>query len=134
MRKILYLVALAVFFTACNEYDLNEILLGSSEVSLSLKGKVQYTFNPNKGQAAYNAEGTLYRFSDDDLNSWFELRCQSRPVNAEDRIKADLEWASKTSFGNEKNLEFVVKQTDDSGMIWLWNDTKNIGLIIRNFE
>lgn len=134
MRKMLIFLLVVLIGSACAEYNINEVLLENSEISLSLKGKVQYTFNPDKGQMAYDSDRCLYRYTDDDLVSWFELKCQSRPANEGDKLTADLKWASKTSFGNEKELEFVVKQTDESGTIWLWNKTKNIGLIIRDFE
>ena len=133
MRKGLTMLLAALLTAACSPYDIDEILLGNSEVSLSLKGKVQYTFNPDKGQASYNPERTLYRFTDDDLSGWFEFRSTVRPANTGDMIEADLKWASKTSFGNEKGLIFEVKQIDEEGMIWMWNDTKNIGLIVKDF-
>lgn len=134
MRKFLVFILSAFAFTACNEYSINEVLLESTDISLSLRGNVQYTYNPAKGQIAYDSDRHLYRYADDDLSSWFELKCKTKPSNEGDRIIADLKWASKTSFGNEKDLEFVVKQTDGNGMIWMWNKTKNIGLIVRDFE
>ena len=134
MRKVLTLMFAALLCAACNRNETDEILLQNTDISLSLKGKLQYTFNPNKGQAAYNDDRTSYRYTDDDLSSWFVLECQSRPANTGDHVTADLKWASKTSFGDEQGLEFIIKQTDENGMIWMWNDTKNIGLIIRDFE
>lgn len=133
MRQLFIFILAVSICTACAEYNINEVLLENSEISLSLKGKVQYTFNPNKGQMAYDSERCLFRYTDDDLASWFELKCATKPANAGDKITADLKWASKTSFGDEKELEFIVKQTDEFGTIWLWNKTKNIGLIIRDF-
>ena len=134
MKKFLTCILAAFALAACAEYNINEALTESTDISLSLKGKVQYTYNPAKGQMAYDSENNLYRYTDDDLSSWFELKCQTRPANEGDKVIADLKWASKTSFGDEKGLEFVVKQTDGNGMIWLWNRAKNIGLIIRDFE
>lgn len=133
MKKMMIMLFSALIFAACSDYDIEEILLGNSEVSLTMKRKVQYTFNPDKGQASYSPDGTLYRFTDDDLSGWFELRSQIRPSSEGEIVTADLKWASKTSFGNERGLEFSVVKTDDKGMIWMWNDTKKIGLIIKDF-
>lgn len=133
MRKALTMLLAVCMLAACSPYDIDEVLLGSSEVSLSLKGKVQYTFDPVKGQASYNPDRTLYRFTDDNLSGWFEFRSQERPDNEGDMIAADLKWASKTSFGDEKELMFEVMKINDEGMIWMWNDTNNIGLIIKDF-
>lgn len=133
MKKMLIMLFAAFIFASCGEYDIEEVLLGSSEVSLSLKGKVQYAFNPDKGQASYSPDGTLYRFTDDDLSGWFEFRSQTRPSSEGETVTADLKWASKTSFGNETGLAFSIKKIDENGMIWMWNDTKNIGLIVKDF-
>ena len=125
MRKVLIFMLAALSLSACVEYDINEVLLVHTDVSLSHKGKNQYTFNSEK---------TLYRYMDDNMNSWFELQCQSKPGGTADKVIADLKWKSKISSGDEKDLEFDIKQTDEKGTIWLWNNTKNIGIIIRDFD
>ena len=119
--------------TACLRYDIDEVLLERTEVSLTLKGKPQYAFSSDSGQMAINADRTVFRYLADDLTSWMEVNCQSRPGGIGDKLIADVKWKSATSSGDEKGLVFEIKQTDGSGMIWLWNNTNNIGLIIRDF-
>ena len=134
MKRILILVLAAFSLAACVEYDINEVLLIHTDISLSQKGKELYTFNSAKGQMSLNAEKTLYRYLSDDLSSWMEVICQSRPGGVGEKVIADVKWKSRTSNGEEKNLAFEVKQTDGSGMIWLWDEENNIGLIIRDFD
>lgn len=133
MKRYLTLIFTAVMFTSCADVNINEVLLGSTDISVSLKGKVQYTFNPDKGQAAYDRESNLYRYFDDDLGSWFEIRCSTRPATEGEVIKADIDWATKTSFRTEKEMVFSVEKTDETGMIWLWNDSEDIGIIIKDY-
>ena len=134
MRKILIYI-LAVFSLAgCKEYDINEVLLVHTDVSLSQKGKTQYIFTPATGQMSCNAEKTLYRYLDDNLSSWMEVNFQNRPGSSGDKVIADIKWKYKSSNGDLKRLEFEIQQTDNTGMIWLWDSTNNIGLIIRDFE
>ena len=133
-RKILIYILAVLSFASCKEYDIHEVLLVHTDVSLSQKGKEQYIFNPSTGQMGCNAEKTLYRYLDDNLSSWMEVYFQSRPGGAGEKVVADLKWKSRASNGDLKDLEFEIKQTDGSGMIWLWNSTNNIGLIIRDFE
>lgn len=117
---------------SCKEYDLDEVLFARSDVYLSLKGKEQYTFNPVEGQCAHNPEGTLYRYTDDNLKNYLEFKCDTRPVEGE-MVTGNLKWKSVSSSGDETNLEFSVEKVDGNGMIWLWSETKNIGLIIKDF-
>ena len=133
MKRYLTLIFTAVMFTSCADVNIDEVLLGSTDISVSLKGKVQYTFNPDKGQAAYDRESNLYRYFDDDLGSWFEIRCSTRPAMEGEVIKADIDWATKTSFRTEEGMVFTVEKTDETGMIWLWNDSEDIGIIIKEY-
>ena len=119
---------------ACAEYDINEVLLVRDDVSLTLRGKPQYVFAADDGQMATNADRTIYRYMTDDLMNWLEVKCQSKPGGVGEKIIADIKWKSKISSGEENNLEFEIKHTDGSGMIWLWNKSNNIGLVIRDFE
>ena len=133
MKRYLTIIFTAVMFTSCADVNINEVLLGSTDISVSLKGKVQYTFNPDKGQAAYDRESNLYRYFDDDLGSWFEIRCSTRPATEGEVIKADIDWATKTSFRTEEGMVFTVEKTYETGMIWLWNDSEDIGIIIKDY-
>ena len=134
MKRCLIFMLAVLSFTACVRYDINEVLLARTDVSLTSKGKPLYSFDSRSGQMTINADRTLFRYISDDLSSWMEVKCQSRPGGIEDKFIADVKWKSSLSEGEEKGLEFEIKQTDGTGMIWLWNNANNIGLIIRDFE
>lgn len=133
MKRYLTIIFIAVTLAGCADVNIDEVLLSSTDISVSLKGKVQYTFNPDKGQAAFDKESNLYRYFNDDLGSWFEVRCHTRPAAEGEVIKADIDWATKTSFRTEEGMVFKVEKTDETGMIWLWNDSEDIGIIIKDY-
>ena len=133
MKRYLTIIFTALILAGCADVSIDEVLLSSNDVSVSLKGKVLYTFNPDKAQAAYDRENNLYRYLDDDLGCWFEVRCHTRPATAGEVIKADIDWATRTSFRTEKEMVFSVEKTDETGMIWLWNDSEDIGIIIKDY-
>ena len=120
--------------TACLRYDIDEVLLERTDVSLTLKGKLHYAYSADYGQMAINADRTLFRYMTDDLATWMEVKCQTKPGGVGEKILADVRWKSTLSEGEEKDLEFEIRQTDGSGTTWLWNNANNIGLIIRDFE
>lgn len=133
MKRYLTIIFTALILAGCADVSIDEVLLSSSDVSVSLKGKVLYTFNPDKAQAAYDRENNQYRYLDDDLGFWFEVRCHTRPATAGEVIKADIDWATRSSFRTEKEMVFSVEKTDETGMIWLWNDSEDIGIIIKDY-
>lgn len=134
MKRLVIFTLALLSLTACLRYDIDEVLLARTDVSLTLKGKLQYAFAADYGQMAINADRTLFRYMTDDLATWMEVRCQTKPGGIGEKILADVKWKSTLSEGEEKGMEFEIKQIDGSGMIWLWNNSNNIGLIIRDFE
>ena len=134
MNKFLIIALTTFMLCSCVEYDINEVLLVHDDVSLSHKGKIQYAFDPTKGQMACNAERTLYRYMDDKFNSWIEIRFNSRPGGVGEKVIADIKWKERSSVEELENLEFEIKRTVKDGMVWMWNSKDNIGLIIRDFE
>ena len=134
MKRLVIFTLALLSLTACLRYDIDEILLERTDVSLTLRGKLQYAFAADYGQVGINADRTLFRYMTDDLANWIEVKCQTRPGGVGEKLIADVKWKSTLSSGEEKGLEFEVRQTDGSGMIWLWNNANNIGLIIRDFE
>ena len=132
-RFVIFALAL-LSLTSCMRYDIDAVLLERTDVSLTLRGKVQYAFAAEYGQMAINADRTLFRYMSDDLTNWMEVCSLSKPGGVGEKLTANVKWKSSISSGDEKDLEFEIKQTDGTGMIWLWNNTNNIGLIIRDFE
>jgi hypothetical protein len=134
MKRLMIFTLALLSLTACLRYDIDEVLLERTDVSLTLKGKLQYAYSADYGQMAINADRTLFRYMTDDLATWMEVKCQTKPGGVGEKILADVRWKSTLSKGEEKDLEFEIRQTDGSGTTWLWNNANNIGLIIRDFE
>lgn len=133
MRRLLTAAAAALFiFTGCVKYDIGEILLSRTEVSLSLKDKNIYTFDSSKGQFGFNPQRNEYRVVDDDLSSWFVFICDARPGIEGDMVKGSLEWVTRTSKGKREGAVFRVERVGGDGTIWLWCEDEKIGLVIRD--
>lgn len=132
MKRLLILLTALSAICGCARYDIDEILLEKTEISLSWKGNSIYTHDINKGQTGFNAEKNEYRASLDDISSWFLIKWNARPTSEGQRITADVEWASKTSFHKEKDVEFEVRQINSEGTIWLWSSTEKIGVVIKD--
>lgn len=132
MKRILTAIAFIFILCGCADYDINEVLLSKTDVSLSLRGAVIYTFNPNKGQYAYRPEINEYRVMDDDMESWFVFRSDIRPNTEKATVKADMQWATKTSISKVKDAAFTVEKVGDDGLVWLWCESEKIGLVIKD--
>lgn len=133
MRNILIAAAAALYiFTGCARYDIDEVLLSKTEVSMSLKGKDIYIYDPNLAQFGFRPERNEYRIVNDDLSGWFTVICNVKPSIEGERIKADVEWMTKTEIGKTAGAEFVVRKISDDGIIWLWCDDEKIGVVLKD--
>lgn len=133
MKKALFILLVGVMSAGCVKYDVEEILLVRSDISLTLKGNDIYSFNPDKAQIGYNSELNEYRMFDEDFQNWVSMIWSEKPVSEGQVILINLEWDTRESARKKTGLEFEVRKTDGSGMVWLWNSSDKIGLAIKDF-
>ncbi len=132
MKRMMILLVLAFWMTACTEYNTGVILLPREDISFTMKGTDQFSYDPLTCQLSHNASKNEYRVFDDKLSEWFMIRCSERPENVGQTVTAELTWMASSSTKTLKNLTFKVEKTDESGMIWLWCTQKSIGIVIKN--
>lgn len=130
LKRFFYIFAVALFVAACNN-DVEEILLGRSDISLTVKGELMMSFNENTCQLGYNSEKNEFRVYDDKLANWFVLRCNASPDTEGQVVTADLEYTTSNDLKTHKGLEFSVEQVKSGGLIWLWNEDKRIGIVVK---
>lgn len=133
MKKALFILLVGVMSVGCVKYDVEEILLVRSDISLTMKGNDIYSFNPDKAQIGYNSELNEYRMFDEDFQNWVSMIWSEKPVSEGQVILINLEWDTRESARKKTGLEFEVRKTDGSGMVWLWNSSDKIGLAIKDF-
>lgn len=131
IKRILYIAFAVVCLSACN-HDVDKILLSRSDISLTIKGKLQMAFNENTCQLGYNTGRNEFRVYDENLASWFILRCSAKPTSEGQTITADLEYATGKDPKSLTKLEFNVEKTSSDGLIWLWNNDRNIGVVVKS--
>lgn len=131
-RIIIFTAVLAA--VGCNPYDIDEILLQRDDISLTVKGELVFSYDPADCQLGQNEESGSFRVFDDKLGNWFILNCRTTPDTEGQSLKADLEYTSQTDTKKLNGLTFVVKKTDRNGYVWLWNDERKIGVIVRKIK
>lgn len=130
MRNIFF-IFLCILATGCSEYDIDEILLDRSDISVTMKGKDVYIFDPNKAQINFNIEKREYRMFDEDFLNWVTIVWNEIPTTSGQKLITDIEWGTKTGFKKREGIEFEVRKTEDDGMIWLWNESDKIGMTLK---
>lgn len=133
MKKALFILLVGVMSAGCVKYDVEEILLVRSDISLTMKGNDIYSFNPDKAQIGYNSELNEYRMFDEDFQNWVSMIWSEKPVSEGQVVLINIEWDTRESARKKTGLEFEVRKTDGSGMVWLWNSSDKIGLAIKDF-
>ena len=131
MKRIIILVSIIMAVTSCRPYDIDEILLQREEVSLTIKGEVVFSLDPVTCQLGYSDKGNTFRVFDDNLGNWFILKCRTSPDTEGQSLKADLEYTTQTDTKTISGLVFTVEKTDRNGHIWLWNDERKIGVVVK---
>ena len=132
MNRIIILLAVITALTGCRSADVEEVLLNRSDISLTWKGESQVTYDSKTYQLGYNDKRYEYRVYDDRLSNWFDVRCSQRPDTEGQSLSADVKWTGKKTTKSFNGLPFTVQKIDDTGMVWLWNDSNRIGIIIKN--
>ncbi len=131
MKKAIILMIL-VSAVSCAPYDIEEILLPREDISLTIKGEDQFSYDPLTCQAAHNSTIHEYRVFDDKLSEWFIVRCSDRPSNEGQELTADITWTASSSTKTMNSLEFRIEKMEQDGRIWMWCKKKKVGIVIKN--
>lgn len=131
MKKLLIILLTGILASGCSEFDVDEILLGRSDISVTLRGREIYSFDPNKGQISFNADKGEYRIFDEDFLNWVTIVWSETPMTSGQKLITDIEWGTKTNFKKKEEIEFQVRKIDEEGMVWLWNESDKIGITLK---
>lgn len=131
IRRIIYTVLAATCLASCR-YDIDEILLSRSDISLTIKGELQMSFDENTCQLGYNTGRNEFRVYDEKLSRFFIVRCSTKPASEGQEITADLEYTTAKDTRNLKDIAFKVEKTSSDGLVWLWNNDRKIGVVVKS--
>jgi len=133
MKRTIYITLITVLATGCSMiFDMEEILLTRSDISLTFRGGLEISYNPDTHQLGYNESRNEYRVYDDRISNWFILTCSAKPVSVGQSVTADISWTGRTGTKSIDDIIFMVEKTDEDGMVWLWNTSHSLGVVIRN--
>lgn len=131
MRRIIYIAAAVLIVSACR-YDIDEILLSRDDISLTIKGELQMSFNENTCQLGYNTGRNEFRVYDEKLSDWFIVRCSAKPTSEGQEVTAELKYTTNTDIKTMKGLKMEVQKLSSDGLVWLWEKDKKIGIIVKS--
>lgn len=124
---------MAIMLTGCiQEGDMAGALLEETEISLSWKGVYQITYNSAEYQLGFDTSNNEYRVYDDKLANWFTVTCSQKPVTEGETIMADVKWTGNKGTKAFSDVEFSVEKTDERGYVWLWSNSRKIGIVIKS--
>lgn len=130
MKRTLYILLSVICLTAC-QYDIDEVLLSRSDISLTIKGELQMSFNENTCQLGYNSARNEFRVYDEKLADWFIVRCSSSPTSEGQNLTADLEYTTRADIKRMNGLEFNVEKISAEGLVWLWCKDRKVGVVVK---
>lgn len=127
---ILFAVML-VSLSSCRRYDVDAILLDRDDISLTIKGDLCLAFEPMTCQLGYNDSRNEFRVYDDLIGNMFVITCSKSPDTEGMSLKADILYTASSSTKTMNALEFNVRRISSDGRIWMWNDSKKIGVVVK---
>ena len=133
--KRIYIICIAVTMTllsSCDRFQPEELLLPKSDISLTIKGEDQIRYDQKTWQLGHNAEKNEFRAVNDKLTDWMILRCNATPSTVGQSVTAYLEYTTSNDTKKLNALTFTVEKTSPEGLIWLWNDDKKIGIVVKS--
>ena len=102
-----------------------------SDLSLTIKGELQFSYDPLTCQLGQNITDNEYRVYDDALGNWFTVKCSEKPSFEGQKLNASVSWTTADNIRKENDLGFEIHRIDGKGKIWMWNDSKDIGVVIQ---
>ena len=130
-RHIAGLILSLIFAYGCIGPQPEEVLLPRTDISLTVKGEVKMTYDMSLCQIGYNAETHEFRLVNDKLTDWVIFRSNATPNEVGQQVKAYLEYTATDATKKLDGLVFTVEKVNPDGHVWLWNQDKRIGIIIK---
>ncbi|MCM1177962.1 MAG: hypothetical protein NC115_03125 [Bacteroidales bacterium] len=136
-RTIIYIIALAICasLVSCVDDGLKEkeFIAGSSDISLTVEGKNIFTYSPAAHQLGFNDVKNEFRVNNDSFSHYFVLTCASMPSQAGENIQATIVYTNlRNNVVSYEGVFKVSKINDDNGRtIWMWNQDKQIGAVVK---
>lgn len=136
-KAIIYIIALAICASlgGCVDDGIKEkeFITGSSDISLTIDGKNIFTYSPAAHQLGFNDEKNEFRVNNDSFSHYFVLTCASMPSHVGENIKATIVYTNlRNNTVSYDGIFKVSKINDDNGrMIWMWNQEKQIGIVVK---
>ena len=122
---------MTIVAAGCNRFDIDEILLQREDISLTVKGAEEFSYDPDTCQLGYNDESNEFRALDDNAGHWFKIRCSVSPDTEGQVIKADLDYTTTNDNKSLRGVEMTVKKVSDDGRVWLWSDSRKTGVVVK---
>ena len=133
MKSKTIILAILIAKTGCTNYGSFGAASHHDSISLTWKGTLQVDYYPQTFQLGYNCSTNEYRVYDDRLAYWFTVRCSEKPVEEGQQLTADISWTGKSKTMSLKGIQVKVEKIDEeSGLVWLWNQSEKISIVIKN--
>ena len=132
LQHIIFLTGIITCLSGCIDKNGSmteaDFVSKTSDISLTIKGKMQMQYDSRKHQLAFSEKECMFRVMDDELNNYFVVTLDRMPSKEGEHIKGKLIYTTDDDIP-ETDTEFsVAKLTDDK--IWLWDNSGKIGVVV----
>ena len=135
-RFITSLLLLSLLFLtgSCREQVHNHDLWleNAQDLSMTFKHRPLLEYQPDRWQKGFSRNE--FWITKDDMNEFFHICLDKAPIVG-NKVSGNLDFRLRgEDIQHKKNLRFDTMKMDENGKIWLYNNSKDIGLVIGPME
>lgn len=135
MNKFIYIFLIAIssfLLFSCQGVGFETIITDEDVSSLYIKGEPVVALEQLQMQYAYDAATISYRTMEDSMSSYFSIKLNEPPTAEGQAVKGRLSYHTPKKSEELREMEYQVIKIDSSkGLVWLWNSSRNIKVVIR---
>ena len=133
LQHIIFLTGIIICLSGCIDENGSmteaDFVSKTSDISLTIKGKMQMQYDSRKHQLAFSAKECMFRVMDDDLNNYFNVSLDRMPQNTGDVIPGTVIYTTDNDI-LQVSAEFTVSALKDD-MVWLWDGSSKVGAVVQ---
>lgn len=129
--NIFFVIVISLLAVSCRSGMDEFVTTDEDRSSLYEKGNPVVLIEESQMQYSYNAATLSYRTMDDKMSNYFSITLNTSLSGEGQVLRAKLKYVTPQKSKELKELEYQVLKMDSNGLVWLWNSSRKIKVIIR---
>ena len=128
---LIYLLPLVLMAGGCGTKFTSVELNEEKDMGLFIKGADILRFDEDVHKSGYNEQKNAFWVTDNSMANYFILECDAYPALGS-TVSGNLVYTTADDTKTKSGISLeVTKYDEQSGKIWLWNQSGRIGIVVK---